>query len=150
MLFGVTPRDPLTFVGVPAVALGRAFLACYIPARRATRIDPLVALQIRVGHRTTEDDKGTDMNTLIQDLRYGVRILLKQPGFTLVAVVTLALGIGANTAIFSLVNSILLRPLPFREPDRVVGMLQASPKLGLFVGSFAGRLCCLSRSESLV
>ena len=71
------------------------------------------------------------MNTLLQDLRYGVRILLKQPGFTLVAVITLALGIGANTAIFSLVNSILLQPLPFRDPDRVVRMLQASPKLGL-------------------
>src|SRR3954451_14313894 len=71
------------------------------------------------------------MSTLIQDIRYGLRILLKQPAFTLVAVITLALGIGANTAIFSLVNSILLRPLPFREPDRVVRMLQASPKLGL-------------------
>ena len=57
--------------------------------------------------------------------------LLKQPGLTLVAVVTLAFGIGANTAIFSLVNSILLRPLPFRDPDRVVRMIQASPKLGL-------------------
>jgi len=71
------------------------------------------------------------MNTLIQDLRYGARILLKQPAVTLVAVVTLALGIGANTAIFSLVNSILLRPLPFRDPDSVVLMVQASPKLGL-------------------
>jgi putative ABC transport system permease protein len=71
------------------------------------------------------------MNNLIQDLRYGVRILLKQPAVTLVAVVTLALGIGANTAIFSLVNSILLRPLPFREPDRVVRLIQASPKIGL-------------------
>ena len=71
------------------------------------------------------------MSTLLQDLRYGARILLKQPGFTLVAVITLALGIGANTAIFSLVNSILLRPLPFREPDRVIRMVQSSPKLGL-------------------
>ena len=71
------------------------------------------------------------MNKLIQDLKYGTRILLKQPGFTLVAVVTLALGIGANTAIFSLVNSILLRPLQFLDPDRLVRMIQASPKLGL-------------------
>src|SRR6185436_7533873 len=71
------------------------------------------------------------MESILTDLRYGLRILLKQPGFTLVAVITLALGIGANTAIFSLVNSILLRPLPFREPDRVVRLLQASPKLGL-------------------
>ena len=71
------------------------------------------------------------MNNLLQDLRYGVRILLKQPAFTLVAVITLALGIGANTAIFSLVNSILLRPLPFRDPDRLVRLIQASPKLGL-------------------
>src|ERR1041384_1287778 len=71
------------------------------------------------------------MSTLIHDLRYGLRILWKHPSFTLVAVITLALGIGANTAIFSLVNSILLRPLPFRDPDRLVRMLQASPKLGL-------------------
>jgi putative ABC transport system permease protein len=71
------------------------------------------------------------MESIFTDLRYGLRILLKQPGFTLVAVITLALGIGANTAIFSLVNSILLRPLPFREPDQLVRMLQASPKLGL-------------------
>src|SRR5262245_49302062 len=68
---------------------------------------------------------------MLQDIRYGIRILLKQPSFTIVAIMTLALGIGPNTALFSLVNSILLRPLPFREPDRVVRMLHASPKLGL-------------------
>src|SRR2546423_2431804 len=88
------------------------------------------------------------MNTLWQDIRYGWRMLRRQPGFTFVAVITLALGIGANTAIFSVVNAVLLRPLPYAEADRLVWLAERHEEIAARWVSYPNFLDWQSRSKS--
>jgi predicted permease len=77
------------------------------------------------------------MRTLVHDLRFGARMLVKHPGFTLIAVLTLSLGIGANTAMFSLVHAVFLRPLPFPQPQRIVMLFETAPSAGVGRQGFA-------------
>jgi putative ABC transport system permease protein len=88
------------------------------------------------------------MQTLLQDLRYGARLFLKKPGFTLIMVVTLALGFGANTAIFSVVNAVLLRPLPYPEADRLVWMTERHEEIPTRWISYPNFLDWRARSQS--
>ena len=74
------------------------------------------------------------MDALRQDLRYAIRAFRRNPGFTLAAVLSLAIGIGANTSIFSITNALLLRPLPYRDADRLVILWNRSPGLNIARG----------------
>src|SRR6185503_11289041 len=85
----------------------------------------------------TDKNTDLDMHTLLQDLRYGLRMMLKQKGVTAVALLSLALGIGANTALFSVVDAMLLKMLPVKDPDALVLFKSMAPK-EFSVGSYNG------------
>ena len=106
-------------------------------ARRQARLRLGGATQLR---ETQHDLRGLPwLETLLQDVRFGLRMLRKNPGFTAVAVLTLALGIGANTAIFSVIDGVLFNPVPFREPDRIMSVhsrMALFPHLGVSYPNF--------------
>ncbi len=100
-------------------------------ARRAARLELGGVEQVKEQVRQVR--AGAWLDSLLQDLRYGARMLRKNPGFTAVAVLTLALGIGANTAIFSFLYAVLLAPLPYPDASQLIVLRETTQRVGLMV-----------------
>src|SRR5580704_10175755 len=116
-------------------------------ARRAARLELGGVEQVKENVR--EVRAGAWLDSLLQDLRYGARMLRKNPGFTAIAVLTLALGIGANTAIFSVVNAVLLRPLPYLNPQQLIVIKEMSQRVGVHSLSYPDFLDWRTQSRTI-
>jgi predicted permease len=116
-------------------------------AQRAARLELGGIEQVKEDVR--EARAGAWLDSLLQDLRYGARMLRKDPGFTAIAVLTLALGIGANTAIFSVVNAVLLRPLPYLNPQQLIVIKEMSQRVGVHSLSYPDFLDWRTQSRTI-